>query len=98
MFLPPSPATPRRWRAVDLAFEPPRGPEILEVVDVRRVSCFLREQMIDPRHDALLLLRSAEGQPPRFAGRRDRMSLEIIASVRHGDQRPRVEAVSVTAS
>src|SRR5690242_13153780 len=73
--------------SVDLALEPLCGPELVEMVDVRRIRGFPCEQVIDPRHHALLVLVAAERQRTGLLRGRDRVGSEVIVGVGHAAQR-----------
>nr|GAJ37169.1 hypothetical protein BDOA9_0163880 [Bradyrhizobium sp. DOA9] len=77
----------RRWprrSTTDLPLQPPCRAKIVQVPDVRRQRRFPGQEMIDPRHRALLLLRPPGRQRPRLADGGDRVCAKIIVGVRHG--------------
>jgi hypothetical protein len=80
--------------AADIVFGLLRRAEIVQMMNVRRVSGFLGKEVIDARHGSLFALQPAERQRAGFLKRRDRVSTEIVVSVGHSWQRQVWQIVS----
>jgi hypothetical protein len=81
-------------KAADIVFGLLRRAEIVQMMNVRRVSGFLSKEVIDARHGSLFALQPAERQRAGFLKRGDRVSAEIVVSIGHFWQRQVRQIVS----
>jgi hypothetical protein len=71
-----------------------RRAEIVQMMNVRRVSGFLGKEVIDARYGSLFALQPAERERAGFLKRCDRVSAEIVVSIGHFRQRSVRQIVS----